>query len=425
MTMISWLGDPVPVDGNLQTQRRLLWLGQFGTAAMLLLALFLPRTASVAFLIMASVMMIGQFAMSRMLARRSQHQIALHARLLRDAELARQQIEQLFAMTDMLQSAESHEDAGQILEATARNLLPEFRGGLYIFNNSNDRLDLVRHWPTDEDCSPAPALAPGNCWAIKRNKPHINDPHAGTLCCLHNNGVMSTLELPMIARGKVHGLLMLAIAGPDGTKRLGAIKRLGRALADSVSLALANIALQDKLRTQSLRDPLTGLYNRRYMEDALERYLSMAERDGNHTAVLMIDLDHFKALNDTYGHAKGDAVLREVAMQLVSALRPADVVARYGGEELLVILPGCGLEDALLRAELLRARIESLSTVHDTPITASFGVAATPDCATTMTDLVARADAALYDAKQAGRNRVAAAARRMGMDSKTPRLAAG
>jgi diguanylate cyclase (GGDEF)-like protein len=121
----------------------------------------------------------------------------------------------------------------------------------------------------------------------------------------------------------------------------------------------------------------------------------------------------------------GDAVLREVAMQLVSALRPADVVARYGGEELLVILPGCGLEDALLRAELLRARIESLSTVHDTPITASFGVAATPDCATTMTDLVARADAALYDAKQAGRNRVAAAARRMGMDSKTPRLAAG
>ncbi|MES2698516.1 MAG: sensor domain-containing diguanylate cyclase, partial [Pseudomonadota bacterium] len=318
------------------------------------------------------------------------------------------------------------EDVGAILEASAVSLLPAFRGGLYIFNNSNDRLDLIRHWPRGEDCNPATALVPGNCWALKRGKPHINDPLKGTLCCAHNNGVFSTLELPMIARGKVHGLLMLATGGPDGTGQLQAIKRIARALADSVSLALANISLQEKLRTQSLRDPLTGLYNRRYMEDALERYISLSERDGNPLAVLMIDLDHFKKLNDTHGHAKGDAVLREVAGQLVGSLRPADVVARYGGEELMVILPNCGLDDAVLKAEMLRARIEGLSAIHGTPISASLGVAAIPETATSAGEVVALADGALYVAKQAGRNRVVAAARRaITSDSKTALAAVG
>lgn len=118
----------------------------------------------------------------------------------------------------------------------------------------------------------------------------------------------------------------------------------------------------------------------------------------------MIDLDHFKRLNDERGHAKGDAVLRDVAGQLVGALRPADVVCRYGGEELLVILPSCPLEDAVLKAELLRARIESLSEPHGTPISASFGIASTPQTSTGKADLIPMADAALYTVKQGGRN---------------------
>ncbi len=400
-------------SGDLHKFRRLLWFGQCGTAVLLLVALFLSGPIATALTAVGALLMAVQFGMARLIARRSTRLIAEHARLFREAEDSRQQIEQLFAMTDMLQSAENHEDVGAILEATAGHLLPTFRGGLYIFNNSNDRLDLVRHWPRDEDCNPATALVPGNCWALKRGKPHINDPHKGTLCCAHNNGVFSTMELPMIARGKVHGLLMLAIAGPDGTEQLHLIKRIARALADSVSLALANISLQEKLRTQSLRDPLTGLYNRRYMQDALERYISLSERDGNPLSVLMIDLDHFKKLNDTHGHAKGDAVLREVAGQLVGSLRPADVVARYGGEELMVILPNCGLEDAKLKAEMLRSRIEGLSTLHGTPITASFGVAAIPETANGVGDVVAMADGALYAAKQAGRNCVMISARRV------------
>jgi diguanylate cyclase (GGDEF)-like protein len=422
---MRWFGDLTKVGADLGNFRRLLWLGQCGTALLLVAALLVPHPVDT-YIITSTVGLIAlQYLIARILSHRSVQDIAQSHLLFREAESARQQIEQLFAMTDMLQSAENHDDAGAILEATANQLLGDFRGALYIFNNSHDRLDRVRYWPHDADSSPAEALVPGNCWALKRGKPHINDPHAATLCCMHNNGVLSTLELPMIARGKVHGLLMLAVDGADGTARLNDIKRIARALADSVSLALANIALQEKLRTQSLRDPLTGLYNRRYMEDALERYLAMAERNGSPTAVVMIDLDHFKALNDTHGHAKGDAVLRDVAAQLVGALRPSDVVSRYGGEELLVIMPGCDLPDAMLKAEVLRARIEGLGAVHGAPVSASFGVACVPDTSTGIGDLVAMADGALYGAKQAGRNRVIAAKRRPAAERKVAKLAVG
>lgn len=415
---MTWMRGLFGADPDLHSFRRLLWIGQCGTAVLLLVSLLASGAFATGLTLAGATLMLVQFGLSRLVAYRSQSQLAEHARLFREAEDSRQQIEQLFAMTDMLQSAENHEDVGAILEATANHLLPQFRGGLYIFNNSNDRLDLVRHWPQGPDCDPSPALVPGNCWALKRGKAHINDPVKGTLCCEHNNGVFSTLEVPMVARGKVHGLLMLAIDSPNGTEELQAVRRIARALADSVSLALANIGLQEKLRTQSLRDPLTGLYNRRYMEDALDRYASLAERDGSPLSVLMIDLDHFKKLNDTHGHAKGDAVLREVAAQLVGSLRPADVVARYGGEELVVILPNCGLEDARLKAEMLRARIEGLGTIHNATITASFGVAAIPETASGAGDVVAMADTALYAAKQAGRNTVMFAARRVGKPGK-------
>jgi diguanylate cyclase (GGDEF)-like protein len=154
----------------------------------------------------------------------------------------------------------------------------------------------------------------------------------------------------------------------------------------------------------------------------------MAERGGDATSVIMIDFDHFKKLNDEHGHAKGDAVLRDAAVQLVGALRPADVVARYGGEELLVILPACPIEDAVLKAEVLRSRIESLSEMHGCAVSASFGVACVPETSG-KADLIPMADGALYEAKQAGRNCVRAAEPRSprgggGGESSGPRLVA-
>jgi diguanylate cyclase (GGDEF)-like protein len=294
-----------------------------------------------------------------------------------------------------------------------------------VFNNSRDRLDLAGSWNMPEDYRPAETLAPSNCWTLKRGKSHINDPTGGTLCCAHHAGAMATLELPMMARGAVYGLLVFATRDTDNAEAaLNAIRRLGHALAESMSLALSNISLREKLRTQSLRDPLTGLYNRRYMEDALDRYASLAERNGSATTVLMMDLDNFKRLNDQMGHAKGDAVLRDVAAQLVGGLRPSDVVCRYGGEELMVILPDCGMEDARIKAEALRRRVEGLSDVHDAPVSISIGIASIPETSTSAVDVVAMADAALYEAKRAGKNCVVNAEKRGGAREEGLRLAA-
>lgn len=335
------------------------------------------------------------------------------------------QIDELFAMTDMLQAAETYEDASAVLMATARRLLPEYGVALYIFNNSRDRLDLARTWDMPEGYGVLETLSPNNCWALKRGKPHINSPEEASLCCGHHVGMAASVEIPMMACGQLHGLLVLACETGEGAiEQLKDIRRLGRALADSMSLALSNISLREKLRTQSLRDPLTGLYNRRYMEDALERFVSLGSRSGNGTGVIMIDLDNFKMLNDEHGHAKGDAVLRDVGGQLIGALRPTDVVCRYGGEELLVLLPNCSLEDASLKAEQLRERIQRLSDTHHCPITASLGVASVPETSLGASDAVANADEALYQAKRQGKNRVLVAGRRALADVPPPRLAA-
>lgn len=325
---------------------------------------------------------------------------------------ARRQVEQLFRMTDMLQSAIDYDDANAVLRSTAAQLLPGFGGTLHIFNNSRDRLDLSVAWDWPEDCAPPESISPDHCWALKRGKPHVNKPGATALRCAHPGSEMTEIEIPMMARGEVYGLLTFHADGEDAEERLDGATSLATAIADAMSLALSNISLREKLRTQALRDPLTGLYNRRYMEDVLERYVSLAERNGTMVSAIMIDLDHFKLLNDEHGHAMGDAVLREVAAAICGGIRPSDVACRYGGEELVVIMPDCPLEDAIARAESLRLRVEGLSELHGARITASMGVATLPETDAEARDLLAGADAALYRAKQEGRNRVVACERR-------------
>ncbi len=329
-----------------------------------------------------------------------------------DAERAhaeRKQINHLFRMTEMLQSADGYADANAVLGATIDSLLAGFGGALYVFNNSRDRLELSASWHWPEADTLRPMLTPSQCWALKRGKPHVNTDSRGALRCDHHLGTATALELPMTAHGEIQGMLKIATTLPDAAAQLERIQPLATAIADAMSLAVSNIALREKLRTQALRDPLTGLYNRRYMEDALSRYASLTERSGTHLSVIMIDLDHFKKLNDAFGHAVGDSVLRETAAQIMGALRASDVACRYGGEELLVILPECGLIEATAKAEVLRERIEALSATHDARISASFGVAAMPESTRTVADLLNLADAALYQAKEGGRNRVVAA----------------
>jgi len=328
------------------------------------------------------------------------------------ADRARQQVARLFDMADVLQSASDHADANAVLKATAVELVPGFSGALYVFNNSRDRLVLSTTWARAENDALPETINPNACWALKRGKPHLNRADSTKLCCAHHAGSETSLEIPMIARGEIVGLLQLFASGISAEERLEHITALGSALADGMSLALANMALREKLRNQALRDPLTGLYNRRYMEDCLQRFVRLADRENREISLIMVDLDHFKRLNDEHGHSFGDQVLRDAALTLTGSLRETDIVCRFGGEELVVILPDCPLERAADKAELLRLRIEELSNTHGTDISASFGVASVPHTSQSVTDLLQAADQALYKAKQGGRNQVAKAALR-------------
>lgn len=325
------------------------------------------------------------------------------------ADKARRQVARLFEMADVLQSASDHADANAVLKATAVELVPGFSGALYVFNNSRDRLVLSTTWARAENDALPETINPNACWALKRGKPHFNRGDSTKLCCAHHVGSETSLEIPMIARGEIVGLLQLFASGISAQERLEHVTALGSALADGMSLALANMALREKLRNQALRDPLTGLYNRRYMEDCLQRFVRLADRENREISLIMVDLDHFKRLNDEHGHSFGDQVLRDAALSLTGSLRETDIVCRFGGEELVVILPDCPLERAADKAELLRLRIEELSSTHGADISASFGVASVPHTSQSVTDLLQAADQALYKAKQAGRNQVAKA----------------
>ncbi|MHA6316852.1 sensor domain-containing diguanylate cyclase [Altererythrobacter sp. CAU 1778] len=339
------------------------------------------------------------------------------------------QVQELFAMTDMLQAAESYSDAGAVLNAAAARLLPDCGGAFYVFNNSRDRLDLSHSWNYPEGHRPPESLSPDQCWALKRGKPHLNSPIAETLCCMHHGTGIAASEIPMIARGKVHGLLIVAMEdSAKATQKLQETHRTARALADSISLAIANIALREKLQTQSLRDPLTGLYNRRYMEDSLHRYSELTKRGGPSLSAIMMDLDNFKRLNDEEGHARGDAVLAAVASSIVSNVRPSDIVCRYGGEEFLILLPDSDLKAGRDLAERLRLQTEQLGAAYDCKISASFGVSSMPETVLEKNELIEQADKALYHAKRNGKNRVEIAQTSdhpSGRDPETtPRLAA-
>lgn len=351
----------------------------------------------------AAITWAGTLALRVMSARRVTSLIAIETR---------NEVETLFNMTDMLQSALGYADANAVLHSTASKLLPDFGGALYIFNNSGDRLELSTSWASGGRCEPVATISPSQCWALKRGKAHFNLPGPGTLCCLHHCDGAAVMEIPMMARGEVYGLFLVQAGGTDPEARLRRAAPVANAIADAMSLALSNIALREKLRTQALRDPLTGLYNRRYMEDVLERYASLADRNDSALSVVMFDLDHFKRLNDEHGHAKGDAILTNVAAAVVGAIRPSDVACRYGGEEFVVLFPDCEMDEAARKAEVLRAQIEQLSENQGVRVSASFGIASIRESSSKVADVLSDADEALYRAKAEGRNRIAMATKR-------------
>jgi len=320
--------------------------------------------------------------------------------------------EALSRMAELLQSCTQRGEAYAIVRETGAQLFPESSGSLFIYRESRDVLEHVTSWGSTH--ARDTTLTPDECWALRLGSPHFV-PQTRAIRCRHaHEDVHSYVCMPVQGQGQVLGLLHIAVEVNPRTMRPArdAEQRL-RAMTDRVGPALANLKLRDALRELALRDGLTGLYNRRYLEDAVSRELHRAERNGKPVAIVMIDIDGFKHFNNKYGHDAGDFVLSALARAITKSTRPSDIACRYGGEELAVVLPETSLESARERAEEMRFAIRDTNLTHlgqalPAP-TASFGVAVYPANGTKPADLLKAADQALYRAKQEGRDRVCVA----------------
>ncbi|HXQ38175.1 MAG TPA: diguanylate cyclase, partial [Anaerolineales bacterium] len=330
------------------------------------------------------------------------------ARSLRELELRNQEIVQLNEMSDLLQSTLSELEAHAIIANAAKQLFPGTVGALYLFNPERTLVNVAASWG-----DPPPAartFAPNDCWALRRGQTHRLYGDESKPPCWHILEPIPAVTycLPMVAQGEVLGILHLQAPSRDNITEPK--HQLAYTVVEQSSMALSNLKLREALREQSIRDPLTGLYNRRYMEEVLKQQLSRVTRHLHPLGIIMIDIDHFKIFNDTYGHAAGDALLRELARFLQSHIRSEDVACRYGGEEFILIMPDASLETARQRAEHLRQTAKGVH-VHDAGqslegITLSLGVAVYPQHGRNREDVMRSADAALYRAKEEGRDKV-------------------
>ena len=317
--------------------------------------------------------------------------------------------EALSRAAELLQSCTQRAEAYAIVRETGAQLFPESSGALFIYRESRDVLEHVTSWGSGG--ARAATLAPEECWALRLGSPHFVPP-TGTIRCGHaHEDTASYVCMPVQGQGQILGMLHLAVeVSPRSMRPTRDVEQRLRAMTDRIGPALANLKLRDALRELALRDGLTGLYNRRYLEDALNRELHRAERSGKPVSVVMIDIDHFKPFNDKYGHDAGDFVLNALARAITKSIRPSDIACRYGGEELAIVLPEANLDCARERVEQIRLAIRDTNLTHlgqalPAP-TASFGIAVYPTNGTKSTDLLKAADQALYRAKQEGRDLV-------------------
>lgn len=326
-------------------------------------------------------------------------------------ERERHEISFLAGMSDLLLACATVDEAYVAAARSLAELLPGTSGALCVTSASRDSVEATSVWgaapPGDS------VFAPNDCWALRQGRIHSAGPTGVALVCRHLAAVSSDtcLCVPLAAHGETLGVLVLRV--PDTSADPIAVQRLAGAAAQRIAPAIANLRLRDSLRAQSIRDPLTGLFNRRYLEETLDRELRRAQRRGVPVGIIMLDLDRFKAFNDTFGHEAGDTVLREFGAFLRARVRAEDIPCRYGGEEFVLILPEFDGTAVFERAQELREGVKHLSVLHGGrvlgPLSVSAGVVVFPEHGSTMAASLRAVDAALYRAKAEGRDRVVVA----------------
>jgi diguanylate cyclase (GGDEF)-like protein/PAS domain S-box-containing protein len=332
----------------------------------------------------------------------------------------------LSELGSLLQTCDSVDEAHVVISRQGRRLFPQHAGTVYLISPSRTDLDAVASWGDGEAAATTTAadaadlFRPEDCWALRVGREHFYADPVNDLRCRHlaGPGPVVSLCVPLVALGETLGVLHLR--EPAGASSPGAPgaptkarRQLAATVAEQLAMAVANLNLRETLRHQSIRDSLTGLYNRRYFQESLEREIRRAKRKGSSLAVMMLDVDRFKLFNDNFGHEAGDMLLRALADLLHRRVRGEDVACRYGGEELALILPEASLEATCARAEELRQAVRDLRPVYQESVlggvTVSVGIAVYPEHGPTGDDLVRAADTALYHSKACGRDRISVA----------------
>ena len=342
-----------------------------------------------------------------------QAQAALRHRMEEQMRRARE-MTHLAELGELLESCETLDEAHSVIARVAEPLFTGDSGALYALAPEGTAVEAVAAWGTPPPTQTV--FAPADCWALRRGHLHVVREGEDELRCLHVGESITggAFCMPLVAQTETVGLLHLQLHRRPHGRSEGTVLTDRQVLLDTfgrhVSLALANIRLREKLRDQSARDPLTGLFNRRYLEETLDRELRRANREEYALGLILADLDHFKALNDAFGHMAGDETLRGVARYLESAVRGDDIACRYGGEEFVIVLPRASVEDAHRRADALREGIKNGTPNLSRPLypttTMSIGVAAYPEHGASASELILAADSAMYRAKALGRDRV-------------------
>lgn len=337
-----------------------------------------------------------------------------------ELELHAREIAYLSEMGELLQTCLTLDEAYTVIDHTVQQLFSEESGTLCVLNDDKNLVETMVVW--GEGATGERVFAPDDCWALRRGQLFsVGDASTGMIC-KHVGPPMavSYICVPMIAQGETLGILHIR-SNPWGASKLLeqpviAVEskwQLALTVSEHIGLALANLKLRESLRIQAIRDPLTGLFNRRYMEESLERELKRAQRKGVPIGIVMMDIDHFKHFNDSFGHAAGDYLLRELGVFLKTLVRGEDIASRYGGEEFIVVLPETSPEETMQRAEQIRQDVKNLKLSEQFPksegVTLSLGVAVFPQHGTSVEELLKSVDVALYQAKRDGRDRVAVA----------------
>ena len=275
-------------------------------------------------------------------------------------EIAQTELEQSLLVNEMthcLQAAMVTEELYRIVARFGPRLFSKHSGALCVIDSSRNVIEATATWGDSTTCEPV--FSPDDCWALRESTTHlVSDPEAGVVCPhAAHDGQYAQICVPMTAQSSMLGFIHLqrrtdhAPGEPFTPSQL----RLVKIVAEEIALSLANVGMREILRQHAFRDPLTGLYNRRFLQEAFDIELSRAKRKRWPVALVMIDVDDFKPFNDTYGHAAGDALLRVVATSLQSSIRANDVLCRYGGDEFSLVMPEASLENAIKWARKWRS----------------------------------------------------------------------